>query len=106
MSVATDPARVRPGVIPTHLVGGAGGLLFVVVVIVQNLLRASAPPDDATAGRVVAFYASRHATNPLLGALFVVSGIGLVCFAAAMAERLTGIATRGPAVLGLIGVTG
>lgn len=102
---AATPTRARPGLIHTRLVGGVGGLLFVVVVIVQNLLRASAPADDATARQVVDFYATHHATSSVLGALFVVSGIGLVCFAAGMADRLTGSATRGPAVLGLIGVT-
>jgi hypothetical protein len=98
---------------PVHLrvnssiqVGGVGGLAFVVVVVVQNLLRASAPPANATASQVASFYATHQTTSSLLAVLFVLSGIGLVTFSAAMADRLAHGDARRTAILGVIGCIG
>lgn len=106
---ATSAADLRPPttrVVPAHLVGGVGGLLFVAVVVVQNLLRSAAPAADAGARQVVDFYATHHGTGAVLAVLFVLSGAGLVCFAAGMAERLLPGPGRAPAVLGLLGAAG
>jgi hypothetical protein len=103
---ATLSTAPRLRVLPAPLVGGVGGLAFVALVVLQNLLRAAAPPADANAQQVVSFYSGHHATAPILAVLFVVSGAGLVCFAAGMAERLLPGPGRAPALLGLLGVAG
>jgi hypothetical protein len=99
--IPSTPARLAP----THLIGGAGGLLFVTMVVVQNLLRAAAPPANATAHQVAGYYADHQPTSAVVAVLFVLSGTGLLCFAAGIADRLLG-AARGPAIIGLLGISG
>ena len=48
--------------------------------IVQNALRASFPGNDASAERVLAYYADHRSVTIALAALFPIGAVGLAAF--------------------------
>ncbi|HEU5388003.1 MAG TPA: hypothetical protein VFV73_19075 [Streptosporangiaceae bacterium] len=101
----TTPSK-KAAIAPARLIGGIGGLVFVVTVIAQNLIRAAAPSAGAGTSSVVRYYATHRASTLLLAALFPIGAAALAVFAGALGSRLTGRATRGPALAGIMGITG
>ena len=83
------------------------GLTFVASVIAQNVLRAQYPANDASATKVMAFYAEHRSLALVLAVLFP---IGLVGIAGASSGRSSHRVAHGearmPAIAGLIGAAG
>jgi len=79
--------------------GGIGGLVFIACIFVQNLLRASAPPNDASAEKIISYYADHRGQALALAVLFPIGAAGLATFVATLVARARGSA-RTPAVVG------
>jgi hypothetical protein len=88
---------------PARLIGGLGGLVFGTSVIAQNLIRASGmPPNDASADKVIDFYADGRGATVALAILFPIGAAGLIAFVSSLVARTSG-ASRVPAVAGALG---
>ena len=81
-------------------------MLFVVSVIVQNAVRAGYPRADASAAKVVAYYAVHHSGALALAAMLPFGLLGLGAFVGAMMARAAHGKGRGSAFAGLFGAAG
>lgn len=110
MTTTATPASTEhdrhTNIAPAHLVGGIGGLVFIATVIVQNAIRASAPGDNASAAKVIHFYATNHTSTMVLAALFPLGAAGLATFIGALGSRFTASAARAPMLAGMVGAAG
>jgi len=100
-ATAARPALARSG-----LIGGIGGLCFVASVVVQNALRANFPANDASAERVMSYYADHRSVTLALAALFPIGIVGLATFVGTFIARVARGAGRVAAITGLIGAAG
>jgi hypothetical protein len=84
----------------------AGGTLFVLIVVAQNLLRgATAPTNDASPAAVLEHYSNDVGMAVLLSSLFVIGGISLFGFLAAVARRVFAAGFSLWGAVGLLGAT-
>ena len=100
------PTRSGTSLAPARIVGGVGGLVFVSSVVAQNLLRTSLPTNDASIGKITAFYAGHRTETAVLTVLFAIGAVGLATFTGAVLTRLRATVARGPAIGGALGVAG
>jgi hypothetical protein len=81
--------------------------VFVATVVAQNVIRArNLPADDASAGKVDAYYSAHLGTTELLTVLYVIGAVGLMLFLGTLLSRLTAAPVRAPAFAGAFGGTG
>lgn len=105
--VRSGRAASAASLVPAELVGGIGGLVFVVTVVAQNIVRAnSLPADDASATKVIGYYAGHLGTTELLAGLYVLGAVGLMCWLGALLSRLVAEAERASAIAGGFAASG
>ena len=102
----TIPAPTGRTAVRSGLVGGLAGLTFVASVIAQNVLRAQYPANDASATKVMAFYAEHRSLALVLAVLFPIGLVGIAGFVGALVTRVAHGEARMPAIAGLIGAAG
>ena len=98
--------RPAPGVARLARLGGIAGLVFAGSVLAQNVLRAEYPANDASATKVMAFYAEHRSLALVLAVLFPIGLAGIAGFVGALVTRVAHGGARVPAVAGLIGAAG
>jgi hypothetical protein len=110
MTTTASNARIegdrRADLVPSHLVGGVGGLVFISTVIVQNAIRASAPGDGASAATVIHFYATSRTATFVLAALLPLGAAGLAAFVGTLCSRLWKHGSRASVLAGMLGAAG
>ena len=74
--------------------------------IAQNVLRAQYPANDASATKVMAFYADHRSLTLVLAVLFPIGPVGLAAFIGALLSRVGHGEARMPAIAGLVGAAG
>lgn len=105
----TEPVtagRPTPGIVPSGLLGGIGGLVFAMLVVIQNAIRSGFPAADASAPDVATYYATHRGASVVLAALFPLGALGIVLFLAALVTRVAAGPGRAAGLAGAIGGTG
>ncbi len=92
---------VRPG-----LIGGVGGLVFAGSVIVQNAMRANFPTNDASAAKVMQYYADHRSITIALAVLMPIGLVALTTFLGAVLSHVGRGAGRAAAITGAVGAAG
>ena len=84
--------------------------MFVASVIAQNVLRAQYPANDASATKVMSFYADHRSLTLVLAVLFPIGLVGLAGFVGTLVARVAHgrgpHARRSPGLVGAAGIVG